>query len=1095
MLKQEIPMSFKSHFQKLSVAFVCLILTGNLAAQTNSRQTAQPATNPRFAVRINVGGERYLDSNGQEWLADHIYGADFYGYLGISGTFNSTNPIKNTADPTIYQSERYQLFGYRVQAPNGHYFIKLHFAEIYYDKTGRRLFDINLEGQTVQRNLDIFEMAGKNQALVLTFDTKALGIPITDGRVDLEFINKRDDTKLSGLEIIQQAGQPALLKINPPKIDFEENSAFKILEVQNIGSESVAWKITALPRWLKPLLPPSGALEAGQTARVRLEILPSAISSGITSDSLVLSGPEFRQAIPLQVVVSGPARLELETPRLDFESGGRSQTCVLKNTGGSDLKWAFDRAWPRWIKRIYPESGTLPMGQATFVNITISREALPAGVHQQILTLNSNGGNQPVTVKVTVPDRTTRHVFVAGNALGRHDGSSWEDAFPRIEDALAFARQSAPIQIWVAQGTYYAHGLHLPSGVEIYGGFQGDETNLAERRNNWVFPTIVDGERRGRCFEAEHKTVIDGLVIQNGRDWNSGDGKGAAILTYDADVIIRNNLIRDNVDSWAGAIFVEGFELKKKVKGASPLIERNVLINNVSNYCAAAIEIRGSAATIRNNTIVRNSGYGLEIQDLLGPYQQVTYGNFYNNIVVENKRNSEPNDVWAEARKATNYSLVGTRWHLKGAYPPYDYGKGNIFAEESSTKAGFIDADAGDFRLRADSPAIDAGAPTSPNDPDGSRADLGAFPFHKNTGVLEVPPEPIFLNAQTPSQTIILKAFGGKSVPWQAQVFSSGGHLRLEPESGFVANGKPVKIKISASGTEAFDGYLAFLSPGSSQEVAFSVNPDATAPFISAAPEQLVVKAEMNGPSPTPETIKILNLGGGNLTWAALVKTQSPWIKLMNPSGAAGQPLGLAFETTQLGYGNYHAEVKIMSSGAVNQSVTIPVKLEIRPGKYIFEIEAEASRSLPNRGWQKIQQAGATGLRAVSNAPRQPNDSTRIDFEFDVPEGLEYIYIFAEVDAQQSRDSDSFWAMVNTFDPCSWNYLGTKYAGWQREWVFNHPLDKKHMFVVIPGKNRFNLFSRESGTGINWIVITSDPDLNIQTYRFGAGGSPARSGR
>jgi len=1075
-----------SRFQKIRVVCLCSFLTGILWAQSTTRQT--PGAE-RFAVRINVGGERYVDAAGKEWLADHIYGSDFYGYLGISGTFNSPNPVKGTADPAIYQSERFQLFGYRVQAPNGHYLIKLHFAEIYYDKAGRRLFDINLEGQTVQRNLDIFEMAGKNQALVLTYDTQALGIPITDGRIDLEFVNKRDDTKLSGLEIIQLADQPALLQVNPAQIGFEENSTFKTLEISNIGSDPVAWKISALPRWIKPPLPPSGTLDDGQTVRVRLEILPAAISGGITADSLVVSGPDFRRVIPVQVVVSGPARLELETSLLDFEAGWRNRTCVLQNTGGSDLKWNFTGAQPRWIKRIYPSAGTLPMGQTTLVNITISRETLAAGTHQDILTIESNGGKRPVTLKVTVPN-APRHVYVARDALGLNDGSSWEDAFTRIEDALAFARQSqAALQMWVAQGIYYEYGLHLPSGVEIYGGFQGDETVLDERRNIWLFPTIVDGGRRGRCFEAAHKTVIDGLVIQNGRDWNSGDGKGAAILTYDANVIIRNNLIRDNVDSWAGAIFVEGFDQKKKVKGASPLIERNVLIHNKSNYCAAAIEIRASAAVIRNNTIVRNSGYGLEIQDLLGPYPQVTYGNFYNNIVVENKRNSEPNDVWAEARKATNYSLVGTRWHLKGAYPPYDYGKGNIFADESGTVAGFVNPDAGDFRLKADSPAIDAGAPTSPNDPDGSRADLGAFPFHKNDCTLEAPTQPIFLYAPSPVQTITLKAFGGKKVPWQAQVYSRGGQLRVEPESGFVSNGDQVKVKISAGSTEKFDGFLAFLTPGSSQEIAFSVNLDAAAPFISAAPQQLLLKAEMKRDSPAKETIKINNSGGGNLTWAALVKPNVPWINV-TPSG---QSLDLAFDTRALGYGNYHAEVKIISSNAVNQSVVIPVKLEVRPGKYIFEIEAENSRSLPNRGWQKIQNAGATGLKSLGNAPRLPNDSTRIDFEFDIPDGLEYVYIFAEVDAQQSRGSDSFWVMVNEFDPCSWNYLDVKYTGWQREWVYNHPLDKKHEFVVIPGKNRVNLFSREAGTCINWIVITSDPDLNIQTYRFGS--TPGRAGR
>lgn len=1079
-------MRLKSCRPRLFIIFLALLVISKLAAQNFSHRNYAPQSSSRFSIRINVGGDRYVDSNGQEWLADHIYGSDHYGYLGISGTYSSRNPIKGTADPTIYQSERYKLFGYRVKLPNGHYLIKLHFAEIYHEKTGRRLFDIKIEGQTVQKNLDIFEMSGKNKALVLTFDTQVLGIPVVDNRLDIDFINKRDDTKLSGIEVIQQADQPALLQLNPPKIEFDERTTFKTLEISNIGSDRVPWKIKSPPRWLKTPLPQSGTLDAGETERIRLEIRAAEITGGITTDSVVVTGPDFRQAVTLQVVVSGPPRLVVDTPQLEFQSGLRQLSCVLRNTGGSDLKWAFARGkLPRWIKRIYPRGGVLPMGKETFVNVTISRSALPAGTHQQILLIKSNSGSQKLLAKVTVPTDPKRKIFVAREALGQNDGSSWKNAFTSIEKALEYARQlRKPLQIWVAQGIYYEHGLHIPSGVELYGGFLGDETTQEERQNSWLHQTIVDGELRGRCFEAAHKTLIDGFVIQNGRDWNSGDGKGAAILTYDADVVIRNNLIRDNIDSWAGAIFIEGFDLKKKVKGVSPLIERNVLINNVSNYCAAAIEIRGSAATIRHNTIVRNHGYGLEIQDLLGPYQQVTYGKFYNNIITENKRHSQPNDVWAEARKATNYSFISTRWHLKGAYPPYNYGKGNIFAEESRTKAGFVDPENSNFRLRADSPVIDAGAPTAENDPDGSRADLGAFPFHKNDSHLEIATEAISLNQQTRTQTIVLKGFGGKTVPWQAQI--TGGRLLVQPKSGVIGNGDQIKVKITAPRSGNFEGYLAFLTPMTSQEIPFSVNMDPNAPIIAVSPEQLVVSAELKGRSPVPEQIKIRNTGGSRLSWVAMAKSTDHWLKLRNTTGASGQPLDLFFETSHLGYGNYHAEIKIVAAGAVNRSVSVPVKLEIRPGKYIFEIQAEDSRSLPNKGWVKTQQGENSCLKSMYHAPRKPNDSTRIDFEFEVPEGLEYVYIFAELDTRQSRGSDSFWAMVNEFDPCSWNYLDTKYRGWQREWVYNHPRDKKHMFVVIPGKNRFNLFSREPGACINWIVITSDPDLNIHTYRFGA---------
>ncbi|MFC2170767.1 T9SS type A sorting domain-containing protein [Calditrichota bacterium] len=41
----------------------------------------------------------------------------------------------------------------------------------------------------------------------------------------------------------------------------------------------------------------------------------------------------------------------------------------------------------------------------------------------------------------------------------------------------------------------------------------------------------------------------------------------------------------------------------------------------------------------------------------------------------------------------------------------------------------FANADSGDFHLSQGSPLINAGDPDSPDDPDGSRADVGVFPY------------------------------------------------------------------------------------------------------------------------------------------------------------------------------------------------------------------------------------------------------------------------------------------------------------------------------------------------------------------------------
>ena len=98
----------------------------------------------------------------------------------------------------------------------------------------------------------------------------------------------------------------------------------------------------------------------------------------------------------------------------------------------------------------------------------------------------------------------------------------------------------------------------------------------------------------------------------------------------------------------------------------------------------------------------------------------------------------------------------------------------------------------GDYHLRPGSPCIDAGDPTSPLDPDGSRADIGAFPYS-----LRYVPEPIvFCTAK-------LNSCG--SLP----AISAAGTPRASYSSGFLVSvsgtraGKPGLLLTTDSGPAA----------------------------------------------------------------------------------------------------------------------------------------------------------------------------------------------------------------------------------------------------------------------------------------------------
>ena len=82
-------------------------------------------------------------------------------------------------------------------------------------------------------------------------------------------------------------------------------------------------------------------------------------------------------------------------------------------------------------------------------------------------------------------------IYVKADAIGANDGTSWEDAFLDLQDALA-ASQGGD-EIWVAAGTYkptdsadrYATFDILPGGggcgLFLYGGFVGTESDRSQR--------------------------------------------------------------------------------------------------------------------------------------------------------------------------------------------------------------------------------------------------------------------------------------------------------------------------------------------------------------------------------------------------------------------------------------------------------------------------------------------------------------------------------------------------------------------------------------------------------------------------------------
>jgi hypothetical protein len=162
--------------------------TDNVTAGT-AAVTLNPPVGTFTPIRVNGGGPAYTDSLGQLWSADNSFSA--------GSTFSTGAAITGTADPTLYQTERFGNLQYQFTVPSGTYTVNLKFAEIWWTQAGQRVFNVTINGAAVLTNFDIIAAAGSpNQAIDRAFTVSSTGT------ITIQFAAVVDNAKISAIEIV-----------------------------------------------------------------------------------------------------------------------------------------------------------------------------------------------------------------------------------------------------------------------------------------------------------------------------------------------------------------------------------------------------------------------------------------------------------------------------------------------------------------------------------------------------------------------------------------------------------------------------------------------------------------------------------------------------------------------------------------------------------------------------------------------------------------------------------------------------------------------------------------------------------------------------
>ncbi|WP_300673612.1 M43 family zinc metalloprotease [Soonwooa sp.] len=308
--------------------------------------------------------------------------------------------------------------------------------------------------------------------------------------------------------------------------------------------------------------------------------------------------------------------------------------------------------------------------QYNIMNYTRSIRKFTPGQRDRAMAqfLNSEYGTLASSNGATPPP-----IYVKQNTSGDGSGSSWNNA-KNLTDALYWADNNRnlfwdnehPLQIWVAKGYHvptYQYGggaardktFSLVPNVQLYGGFNGDETRLDQRKPS-VNETVLNGDKVSSHVVVSNGDVgsalLDGFTIWNGY---ANDNKSFDINGYKVDhrygggmsinhssPVIMNCLFKDNYSvNRGGGVYICNY--------SKPVFENVVFMQNEANLNSGdggAIYVydNNTELTLLNCTITNNKandGGGIRFDSSMPVY-------FRNNIFYNNTSKNSPNSKNSE---------------------------------------------------------------------------------------------------------------------------------------------------------------------------------------------------------------------------------------------------------------------------------------------------------------------------------------------------------------------------------------------------------------------------------------------------------------
>jgi len=355
------------------------------------------------------------------------------------------------------------------------------------------------------------------------------------------------------------------------------------------------------------------------------------------------------------------------------------------------------------------------------------------------------------------PD-TNGIIYVKETGSGDRSGNSWANAASDLHNAI---HTDGVSKVFVAVGNYNveANSFIMKNDVEIYGGFDPDNS-ISTLDDDRILPTglpaggsassegsVLNGQNaRPLIWNSDNgvttSAVLDGFTLKNGYDYNHG----SAIYNYMVSPTLRNLVLKNNQGTVLSNLY------------SSPIVTNCTIISNTG----CGVE-NGSSSDNLNTPVFTNCIISGNIGfSGGGVYNSVTAAKFINCLITGNTAtyHSGAGGVYNTNSTLTVAFINSTIAGNNGTYGYFNTGDGtflqnsiiwevvsgnykasnSLIKDKTDTTNGNIDAtgfaaedvftdpDNGDYTLKENSPAIDAGDEDLYGELDENTKDLAGNP-------------------------------------------------------------------------------------------------------------------------------------------------------------------------------------------------------------------------------------------------------------------------------------------------------------------------------------------------------------------------------